>query len=75
MGQGELLEHFGKGETSTIFLNRNILFPDFSKKDQTYVLDILTLFEYILSIQIKMFEKMRKISIFSWTGLILCGIE
>ena len=35
------------------FLNRNDLFPECSKKDQTYISDILTLFEYILRIKIK----------------------
>ena len=35
------------------FLNWNDLFPECSKKDQTYISDILTLFEYILRIKIK----------------------
>ena len=35
------------------FLNRNDLFPECSKKDQTYISDILTLLEYILRIKIK----------------------
>ena len=37
----------------SIFLNRNVLFLDCSKKDLTYISDILTLFEYILRIKIK----------------------
>ena len=37
----------------SIFLNWNILFPECSKKDQTYMSDILKLFEYILRIKIK----------------------
>ena len=53
------------------FLNRNILFPHCSKKDQSYVLD----FDAIWIIQFKNLWKRRKISIFSWTGLILCGME
>ena len=32
---------------------QNILFLECSKKDQTYISDILTLFEYILTIKIK----------------------
>ena len=33
------------------FLNRNILFLECSKKDQIYISDILTLFEYMLRIK------------------------
>ena len=36
-----------------IFLNRNILFPECSKKDQTYISVVLTLFEYTQRIKIK----------------------
>ena len=37
-----------------VFLsNRNILFPECSYKDQTYISDIFTLFEYIIRIKIK----------------------
>ena len=35
------------------FSNCNILFQECSKKDQTYISDLLTLFEYILRIKIK----------------------
>ena len=35
------------------FLNRNILFSECSKKDQTYISKILTLFEYMSRIKIK----------------------
>ena len=47
---------FFEREASTnfsIFLNQNILFLECSKKDQTYISDILTLFEYIVRIKIK----------------------
>ena len=37
---------------SFYFLHRNILFLECSEKDQTYISDILALFEYILRIQI-----------------------
>ena len=43
-------------EASTIFpvfLNRRILFLEWAKKGQTYISNILTLFEYILIIKIK----------------------
>ena len=72
---GSLLEHFGKGIFHLKYINRNILFPDCSKKDQIYVLDILTLFEYILRIQIqKIWENEENFDL-PWTDLILCGIE
>ena len=41
----------------SIFLNQNILFLECSKKDQTYISDILMLLQYILRIKIL---KMRK---------------
>ena len=72
-----LMTEIFQGVASTnfsVFLNRNILFPECSKKDQTYISEILTLFECILRIKIKN-VKMRTISIFSWTGLILNGME
>ena len=39
--------------TNLSFSNRNILFSECPKKDQTYISDILTLFEYIPGINIK----------------------
>ena len=54
-------QKFFQPEASTIFffLNRNILFPECSKKDQTYISVILTLFEYTLRIKIKFKNKCK----------------
>ena len=68
---------FFQREASTnfsVFLYSNILFPECSKNNQNYFSDISTLFESILRIKIKNL-KVRTISIFSWTGLILHGME
>ena len=53
------------------FLHQNILFQECSKKDQTYIPDILTLFEYILTkSKFKKWES-EDDPIFSWISLIL----
>ena len=62
-----------------IFLKQNILFPECSKKDhQTFISDILTLFEYISRIKIKnKFENEENLDLFSIfsLGLILYRME
>ena len=62
------------------FFNRNILFPKCSKIDQTYISDILTLFEYIPRIKIKFKNKCENkddldlflnLLNFVWNGIII----
>ena len=60
------------------FLNQNILFSECSKKGQTYISNILTLFEYISRIKIKnKFENEENLDLFSIfsLGLILYRME
>ena len=59
------------------FLNQNILFPECPKKDQTHILDILMLFEYMLRIKIKtkqMCKNEDNLNLF-WKYLILYGMK
>ena len=46
------------------FFKMNNLFPECSKKDQTYISDILTLFEYVLRIKIKKCENEDDLDLF-----------
>ena len=62
-------------QISCLFLNQNILFPECPKKNQTYISDILTLFEYMLRTKIKnKCENESNLSLFE-TGLILYGMK